>query len=161
MKPKDLIGPIIALAGTALISSLSFTPLARREILSRDGWRSVISGRSWADGWNLHGSHETFPVDLHKKGWDSNPNNGHAVTVDEHILQEIVRGNIRGARLTHSQHTIRNYDWICAQAGITRNQLSQEIVDQYDEKEPFEYYVEKASRLTPEHFDMRNIAVEV
>lgn len=156
MKGKD-IATIAALAGAAFLSTLAFTREARTEILNRDGWKSVLSGKSWAEGYNLNAAHDTYPIDRHKRGDDTQVDHGHALTVEEHIIQELVRGNRRGAKLLHKNQTIMNYDWICRQAGIHRRQLNQAVIDRHDPKLPFEEYEAMARNYRPEDFDFRYV----
>lgn len=157
MKPRDLVAPALALAGLFYLSTAAFTPEARKLIGKRDRWTCQISGCDWNGGWNVQACHYS---DLHQSEPDSNTDNGRMMRVDLHILEELQRGNMRGARLLHSQHTIRNYDWIAWKAGVMKTQLTPELIAEYDEKLPLEEYVKIAQSMSLEEYAMSTVAIE-
>lgn len=140
-KPREIVKQTAILGGILLASTLAFTYRARREILERDNYTCVETGKQWREGWNLNASH--YPLE-HKRGPDPDPSAGRTLSVESHIIEEIQRGNMWGARKLWENQTIRNYDWIAEKAGVSRDQLNAVHILLHDEKEPFEYYLEKA-----------------
>ena len=122
--PVTIRSAVLGLIGLYALSTVAFTYRARKEIMARDNWECQVCGRSWREGWHLQAAH--FP-DMHMSGPDNDSSNGRVLCTEDHIVEELIRGNIRGARLLHSGQTIRNYGWIDDHGG-------------YDEKKSFGWY---------------------
>lgn len=144
-KPKNKnsfinrMGIMLSLAGAVALSFSAFNKWTRVEIGRRDKWTCQETGKQFRDGWMLQAAH--YP-DCHKDGWDDNPDNGRMLCTESHIREEIRRGNLHGARLLHKSQTVRTYEWIAKQAGVDVGDLSANIINQFDEKKPFGYYLE-------------------
>ena len=68
---------------------LAFSKKTAREIGTRAGWKSEISGKSFWDGWMLHMAH----IDHTKNETYDEANRGLCVTVPEHLcMHEDARG---------------------------------------------------------------------
>jgi hypothetical protein len=98
-----------------LITGLAFVPTIRREIFKRDKgecqnpkcFGNYIQGYPLAfrEGWHVNMAH--FP-DKHIPRPDTDMNNGRCLCMHCHIIEEIERGNHRGATLLYERQTIRN-----------------------------------------------------
>ena len=103
----------IILGGVALYeaSQFAFTISARKEIGRRDNWTcqgmdgecvyEKTSGytASWQDGFMLTAAHYPEQHHLSGKGYnDPNPDNGRILCTLDHAMEEIKRGNDRGAQ---------------------------------------------------------------
>jgi hypothetical protein len=113
-----------------------FSEQARKEIMKRDKYtcqcencisHKIYGGKvDFAHGFNIQGAHHT---DSHKPYVDNDIENGKASCVNDHIVQELERGNEGGARLLHNYHTIRSKRYVEAKG---------------DEKLPFDWYKDYA-----------------
>lgn len=120
---------VATVGGLLAFMNSAFTYAARREIGERDSWACQCGcGRSYQQGWMVQAAHYS---EKHQKAWDNNPRNGRIMATECHLLEEIQRGNIWGAKELWKSQTIRHYEWINSHGG-------------QDEKEPFEYYLQKA-----------------
>ncbi len=157
VKSKDVLATALSIGAMFYLSTLAFTPDAKKKIAARDNWTCGVSGCRWGSGWNLHFCHD---MDRHQRTPDDNPDNGGLMRVDLHILQHLRAGQIREARLIYSQHTIRDYNWIARAAGVAKYQLTSELIGEYDEKPEFEYYQEVAERMSLEEYVSQTVMVE-
>lgn len=126
-------GAVLGLVGLYALSTLAFTYRARKEIMARDNWECQTCGRSWREGWHIQAAH--YP-DLHIPEPDSNSSRGRVLCTEDHIVEELARGNVRGARLLYRSQTVRNYKWIEGHSG-------------FDEKKTFEWYCMLAGYREP------------
>lgn len=95
-----------------------FAPETRKEMFRRDDGTCMhdpcigmyIYGHPlrWDDGFNLQGTH--YPH-LHQKAIDYDLSHGRLGDLMDHTIEEILRGNQKGASLLWSGHTLRNYNW--------------------------------------------------
>lgn len=146
MKPKEVFGVFAGLGILATVFS-AFTLETRKEIGKRDRWTCQISGKQFKDGWMLQAAH--YPT-LHQKEWDDNPENGRMLGTEEHIIEEIQRGNIRGAKLLWQNQSVRTTEWIAHKLGIPKEEVTRDLIREHDEKLPFEEYVYIAGVLLKE-----------
>lgn len=125
----------IAIAATVLFlaSRLAFTFRARREMGERDDWTCQETGKQFKDGWMMQAAH--YP-DEHQSAPDEDISKGRMLSTEAHILEELRRGNMNGARGLWGDQTIRTYAW------MKEN-------DCIDEKKPFSYYVNLSNSIEP------------
>ena len=77
---------------------------------------------------NIHAAH--YPNE-HKDYEDDDITNGRVLDMQCHLIEELQRGNTRGARLMYSQHSVRTTQW--------------RVLNGFkDERAPFEWYVDYA-----------------
>lgn len=84
-------------------------------ILWRDNHTCQNCRKKFHDGWNLQAAH--YP-EFHKNGWDNDPNHGRALCTRCHVIEELSRGNINGAKLLFDSQTFRTHSWIRDNGGL-------------------------------------------